>query len=748
MQVVVEQFVERRLGHRLGLAAGRADPAHQPLGQHREQRVGEVERVHAHVQQPGHCLRRAVGVERGQHQVAGQRGLDRDLSGFLVADLADHDHVRVRAQEGAQRLREGPVDLRIDLHLPQPRLRDFDRILGRPDFALRRVDVGQHRVQRRRLARAGRAHAQHHAVGPLRRRLELAQVVFREAQFLHRDRLGRGQDPHHHVLEPVVGRDRGHAQFDFVALRELGEVDLAVLRLATLGDVEVAHDLDARDHGAAVGVRQFQVGLQHAVLAEADFDLLLARIGLDVDVRHVLVVRVDDHRVDQPDQRVVALLDLAFLLLLARGLARDLLLALALQRLDQLVGAVELEVHRQRRQAAVAVDDRLAAEAFVGGRDRELQRAQPRQRRHDLELGDELDLVDAVAPRRVFHRDDQAAVAQHQRQHLQPLGHRERQLAHRVRLDREVVRVHQRVAHLAGQRRLQLRARDDALAHQQLAQRHRAVLLLLRQRLVELRLRDQVQREQRFADAHHRHLGLLLDREHQLLGRDDVLRHQDVADAAVAQVALLAGGGIDLFLRRHLLAYQQVADALADLEADQHLARHEHAAHPVAGVADRREQEQAQVGLVVADGRALLLLAALVDQLELAARALVQRQRIVGGGRIAWRHLDRVQQLERLELRELQRHRVARRRHHDLRQAFARHHQDHLADGAAAVQAEDLAGLRLALGARPGIGGEGGRRPLEQRCRLSRRRGGRLGLRPLQRHGRVGHQAVSAEFCV
>ena len=101
VQVVVEQFVERRLGHRLGLAAGRADAPHQPLGQHREQRVGEVERVHAHVQQPGHCLRRAVGVQRGQHQVTGQRGLDRDLGGFLVADLADHDHVRVRAQEGA-----------------------------------------------------------------------------------------------------------------------------------------------------------------------------------------------------------------------------------------------------------------------------------------------------------------------------------------------------------------------------------------------------------------------------------------------------------------------------------------------------------------------------------------------------------------------------------------------------------------------------------------------------------------------
>ena len=42
---------------------------------------------------------RVVGVERREHQVAGERGLDRDLRGLEVADLADHDDVRVLAQE-------------------------------------------------------------------------------------------------------------------------------------------------------------------------------------------------------------------------------------------------------------------------------------------------------------------------------------------------------------------------------------------------------------------------------------------------------------------------------------------------------------------------------------------------------------------------------------------------------------------------------------------------------------------------
>ena len=46
---------------------------------------------------------RVVGVQRREHQVAGERGLDGDLGGLEVADLADHDDVGVLAQEGAQR---------------------------------------------------------------------------------------------------------------------------------------------------------------------------------------------------------------------------------------------------------------------------------------------------------------------------------------------------------------------------------------------------------------------------------------------------------------------------------------------------------------------------------------------------------------------------------------------------------------------------------------------------------------------
>ena len=56
-------------------------------------------------------------MQRGEHQVAGQRGLDRHFGGFQVADLADHDDVGVLPQQRAQAVGESQVDAVLHLHL-------------------------------------------------------------------------------------------------------------------------------------------------------------------------------------------------------------------------------------------------------------------------------------------------------------------------------------------------------------------------------------------------------------------------------------------------------------------------------------------------------------------------------------------------------------------------------------------------------------------------------------------------------
>ena len=87
----------------------------------------------------------------------GERGADR----LEVAHLADEDHVRVLAERGAEGLAEaGRVD--ADLALVDDAalvaVHELDRILDREDVVgAVAVDLVDHRGERRRLARAGRA---------------------------------------------------------------------------------------------------------------------------------------------------------------------------------------------------------------------------------------------------------------------------------------------------------------------------------------------------------------------------------------------------------------------------------------------------------------------------------------------------------------------------------------------------------------------------------------------------------------
>ena len=60
---------------------------------------------------------RVGGVQRRQHEVAGQRRLHGDPRGLDVADLADQDDVGVLAQDRLEAAGEGDAGLLVDLDL-------------------------------------------------------------------------------------------------------------------------------------------------------------------------------------------------------------------------------------------------------------------------------------------------------------------------------------------------------------------------------------------------------------------------------------------------------------------------------------------------------------------------------------------------------------------------------------------------------------------------------------------------------
>ena len=71
---------------------------------------------------------------RREHEVAGQRRLNRNLRGFFVANFSDHDLVRIVAQDRAQAARERQTFLFVHGDLGDAVQLIFDRVLDRDDL--------------------------------------------------------------------------------------------------------------------------------------------------------------------------------------------------------------------------------------------------------------------------------------------------------------------------------------------------------------------------------------------------------------------------------------------------------------------------------------------------------------------------------------------------------------------------------------------------------------------------------------
>src|SRR5262245_7771819 len=132
----LDRDLEAERGDLLGIqrplhGAALADAADQALRDHAAQHAGQQEAVDAELDQARDRPGRVPGVDGREDQVAGQGGLHGHLRRLRVADLADHDHVRVLAQDRAQRVREGKLDRRLHLHLAEARVDEIDRVHAR-----------------------------------------------------------------------------------------------------------------------------------------------------------------------------------------------------------------------------------------------------------------------------------------------------------------------------------------------------------------------------------------------------------------------------------------------------------------------------------------------------------------------------------------------------------------------------------------------------------------------------------------
>src|SRR5688572_20337738 len=246
-----------------------ADLAHQALREHAVQRGDEVVEIDLHVQEAAQNVDDVVRVNGGEDEVAGQRRLHGDLRGLFVADLTDHDLVRIVAEDRAQTAREREALLLVDRDLRDAAQLILDRVFDGDDLVFGRLDLGERRVKSGRLTGTGRTGDQHHSVRLLDELAEAGQHPLVEAENVQakvlellRHRL-LVEDTDDRVFA-VCGRNDRNAEVDGAAGD--AQLEATVLRHALLRDVQLRHDLDAgNDRGVMALVDRLERFVEHAV---------------------------------------------------------------------------------------------------------------------------------------------------------------------------------------------------------------------------------------------------------------------------------------------------------------------------------------------------------------------------------------------------------------------------------------------------------------------------------------------------
>ena len=123
----------------------------------------------------------------------------------------------------------------------------------------------------------------------------LASVVVVHADLVQVERHDRAvEHPHDDALAEHRGQ---HADAEIDRVAADGQLDAAVLRHAALGDVEIGHHLDAGGDREGQMARRRHHFVQHAVGLDADAELVLER--LEVQVAGVVLDRQQQHHVEQ-----------------------------------------------------------------------------------------------------------------------------------------------------------------------------------------------------------------------------------------------------------------------------------------------------------------------------------------------------------------------------------------------------------------------------------------------------------------
>ena len=170
-----------------GVRAVRADCPHEPLGKNAIERRNKVVSLDTHVQKAPQHIDHVIRVDGRKHQMPGQRRVDRNLRSLRIADLAHQNLVGIMAQNRPQSARKREPFFLIHRNLRNAPDLVLDRVLDGDDLVLIGLNFIERRIERCRLARAGRPGHQHHPVRLANIPPEARQIFFRKAHDFQRE---------------------------------------------------------------------------------------------------------------------------------------------------------------------------------------------------------------------------------------------------------------------------------------------------------------------------------------------------------------------------------------------------------------------------------------------------------------------------------------------------------------------------------------------------------------------------------
>ena len=217
-----------------------------------------------------------------------------DPRGLLVADLADEDHVRIRAEERPAARQRASAPPWVDLDLGDARHLELDGVLDRLDTRFSSVSALERPVEGRRLAAARRAAGDH---APYGWRSRPSTPLGRPC----RARRARAARPRGRCgARPARRASSGRRRCGCRSGGRRSGRSAAVLGQAALGDVELAHDLEAADHARLHRLRDRLLARSRRRRARGRGR---SSSRVEVDVGRAEVDREPEHPVDLADRR-------------------------------------------------------------------------------------------------------------------------------------------------------------------------------------------------------------------------------------------------------------------------------------------------------------------------------------------------------------------------------------------------------------------------------------------------------------